>query len=57
MQTARVTDMRGGSENPHELHVSPHDKVKVWHTESGHKIRQFTFFQRNNKFIQLHSQV
>jgi len=26
MQTARVTDMGGGSENPHTLHVSPHDR-------------------------------
>jgi hypothetical protein len=25
--------MGGSSENPHALHVSPHDKVKVWHTE------------------------
>jgi hypothetical protein len=33
MQTARKTDMGGGSENPHALHVSPHDKVKVCHTE------------------------
>jgi hypothetical protein len=32
MQTARVTDM-GGSENPCDLHVPPHDKAKDWHTE------------------------
>ena len=25
--------MEGGSENAHALHVSQHDKVKVWHTE------------------------
>lgn len=32
MQTATVTDM-ADSENPRALHVPPHDKVKVWHTE------------------------
>ena len=33
MQTARVTDVGGGSENPHAFHISPHNKVKVWHTQ------------------------